>query len=431
MWLPILLALIPAATPPIVEGDADAGSLEEFLRKARSKKESRLESLRAPVAAVVAKLESMTRPRPKRTVEGLRRDLDALGTEAATLLLPHIDPGEPSSDGSRFRAEEVAEALIRMHTAAITAPLITVASGSNQRAQRLAIRVLGHAPDRARAGAFLTELFRSSRGSTRQECVLALARLGGRENAKVLEEALRDPSEEIVRAVLSALAEARGIGAIDGIRVLLRDHSAAGNVVEEILGYFRACPETASEEVVIELIQLAAAGSELSEKDRLLILEELPRFKPSVDSKLNRAIEPLVSSSDPEIQEAAQICMALLGDRKTRRDLKRKYDEWIREQDNWAAAYEKRGALLLKLEEYADSAKDYKRAIDMRESDGRPVPRNLYIEMARAHILGGKLRQSHEALQDAYLSPGQIKEVAKDPDFAELVDHSRYGKLFE
>lgn len=447
MLTSILLAAAPALAPPLPaprsatpafvaetqDGSSDGErSLEEFLREARSKKEAQLSKLRGPVAAIVVRLESLRRPRPAKELRKLRADLDALGREAAALLLPHIDPGEPSSDESRFRAEEVAEALIRMRTAVITEPLIELGTTANMRTRHLAIRVLGHAPDHRRASAFLTTLFAKSDGTVRHECVLALAHLGGPENAEVLKGALQDSNEEIVRAVLGALAVAKDAAAAEGVRALLRNHASARQCVTGILGYFRACPDTVDGDVVVELLELASANpSRLSEEDQIRVLDAIPEFDPDLGSRVTDAIAPLLASSDPDIQEAAQVCVALLGDRGARRELKKKYDEWIREQDNWAAAYEKRGALLVKLEEYADAAKDYKRAIEMREEGGRPVPRDLYIEMARAHVLGDKLRQGYEALRVAYLSPGQLDEVAADPDFAELVSHSRYGKLFE
>ena len=74
---------------------------------------------------MVARLEERGKPGPRREMERIRKEIDALGVAAALLLLPHIDPGVAPTDASRFRAEEVAAALKRMNTASITEHLST------------------------------------------------------------------------------------------------------------------------------------------------------------------------------------------------------------------------------------------------------------------------------------------------------------------
>ncbi len=406
-------------------------SLEEFLRKARAEKEQVFTALRGPVTDMVDRLEKRGKPGPRREMDRIRKELDALGVEAALLLLPYLDPGSPSTDATRFRATEIAGALQRMRTASITEPLIALARDGSKRARLAAIGVLGYAPDRSRASRFLVELFRTSDGTTRQEAVIALARLGGPENARVLQEALTDRNTAIVQTVLGALADGHVVEAAGNVRELMRNHAAAAPVVREILRYFQTCPEVLENEVVLELVRLVAAPKAIDASMQIELLDQIPPLEPDLDGKFREAIAPLVASSNTEVVEAAQICLALIGDRTVRRELKKKYDEWVKDETQWATAFEKRGALLIHLQEYADAAKDYKRAIALRENTGRSVPRDLYVEMARAQVLGGKLKPAHDALADAYLSPGQLKQVAEDPDFAELVAHGRYGKIFE
>ena len=437
----LLLALAqplpPAAMPTAMPATASPptcsapDSLEEFLRMARARKEERLAALRGPVAEMVVRLEERGRPGPLREMERIRKELDGLGTESALLLLPHIDPGLPVTGATKFRAEEVTEALIRMHTASVTEPLIEIAADAGRRARLNAIRILGHAPDRTRAGHFLVGLFRANTGQVRLECVIALSRMGGAENAEVLREALNDDNAAVVAAVLNALAGAQAVDAVDGVRALVRNPTQAASVIPDLLGYFRACPATATREAMVELLQLAAGSNSLAKDQRLEILDAVPPFEPPLDAEVRAALDPLLGNGDVDLQEGAQICLALLGDRGVRRELRKKYDDWVREELNWSASIEKRALLLLKLHEYTDAAKDFKNAIAVRQGRGQTVPSELHVSLARSYVLGGKLRQGSEALKEAYLSRGQLADLATDPDFKDLVESSRYGKIFE
>ncbi|MEW6072230.1 MAG: tetratricopeptide repeat protein [Planctomycetota bacterium] len=420
-----------AAGPPPPAPALRADSLEEFLRRAREKRAERLAALRAPVGEIVARLEERGRPGPERQMAAIRAELDALGVEAAPLLLPHLDPGPTPSPAAAFRAAEIAETLIRMRTASITASLIDFFPTASRPGQRNVVKILGQAPDRARASAFLTELFRAEGAALRQECVIALAQLGGPENALVLREALTDANPSVVEAVLAALAANTTVEALEAVRELVRDPSRASPVVLAILAYYAQCGAAVVQDAKVEVARLAAGESGIGKAERLAILAALPALAPERDRALAEALAPLLESRDDELWDAARVALALLGDRGARGELRRKYDELVRTQEAWNGAYERRAAILLRLGEYADAAKDYERAIGISMTRRQTTDQTLYVGLARAHALDGRLKPAYEALMHAYLTPKQRQELAADPDFAALAAHARYGKIFE
>ena len=430
-----LLAPCPTAQPappPCQAGEAtgSTGSLQDLLRRAREERARVFAQLGPRVADVVAKLEALGRPQPASELEKLQAELDGLGPEAAPLLLPHLEPGPASSEPARFRASQVAAALCRRPSGAITEQLVELASSAGVDGRVHAIRVLGCSPDRERAGAVLRDLFGSSSGKLRAATIEALARLGGPEHLELLSSALPHGDTDTRRSVLRALAGAKAEAAAPAVLSLVRDRPAAVQVLEDVTAYYAACPAAAGSEALEALADLATDRS-APVGVRVALLDAMSRFAKELAPGLRSELEPLLDGDVVELREATMVLFAVLGDRTARRDLIAGYDDLIEENPRYGPAYEQRGDVLVRLGEHGSAAEDYRRSIEILQRDARFVPKDVWIKLARAYAEDGKARQAYEALRDAQLAPLQLRALRGDPAFQDVVAHARYGKIFE
>jgi tetratricopeptide (TPR) repeat protein len=203
--------------------------------------------------------------------------------------------------------------------------------------------------------------------------------------------------------------------------------------VGEILAYYRALARGpgVQDEDVAALVRLAAHEAP-SKEDRLAVLDTIPRLVSGLDSRTKRHFNPLLSAAEDEIREAAEICLAILGDRNARRDVIKRYNDLVAQNDAWAGAYEQRAAVLLKLREYDDAARDFQRAIKVYTDMGRSSQLDaLYVDLARTYARDGSVKRAYDALEKGNLPLGVLRKLKDDPDFAEIAKHSRYGRIFD
>lgn len=435
-----LILLLPLApTPPAAERgaapalllqDEPRPSLEELLRRAREKREENARRLGPRVDDLVRRLDALGASGAVTEIGRVRDELVALGPEAAPLLLPHLDPGATSSEGERARARHVGAALQALGSGAVTRELIHMARTGSKEGRTNAMEVLGSSPDVELASACLADIFRNAKGPLRTGAVTALARLGGPGNEALLLEALGDDDPEVLKAVLAALTGVRSSAALAQVRDLAGAPMVAAPLVPEILAYYRSCADALEEDDLQALVRLAAHDAP-SPEDRLRVLDTLPALTDDVSSRTEKLFDPLLASKEEELQEAARICLALLGDRGQRREILKRYDDLVDQNENWSGAYSQRAAIHLRLGDPGEAAKDYRRAIQIREDQGRPLDEELYVQLARAYSLDGNAKKAHDALQTAGLSRSELRALALDPDFGTIRDHSRYGKIFD
>jgi len=422
------------ATPPLLRSAPQADqnpaseSLQEFLRRLRKRRQERDVVLRESVQIHVGELEALGSSANRRENQRLRGALLSLGPEAAPLFLPYADPGSPPTTATLYRASVITDVLTNTATRAITEPLIHMASSSSKLGRMNAIRVLGYSPDQDRAAAALGGIFQLATGKLRSAALDALVQLGGDESVAILRSALDDPDPQVVGTVLSALAGNPTPDSASPVRTLLADTKKARSIVAPIVVFFEALGDSVTQEDCQALAALATADL-VSQADRVLLLATLPSFEPSIKGPLKSSLESLLEFPSEKVSEEAQICLALLGDRSVRRSLIKRYDTLVDDNARWPNSYEQRAAMYLRIGEYADSIKDYKRSIELRTAMNRTVDSDLRIELARASVLGGRLRQAQAVLEDARLTPTRRRQLADDPDFADLVKHSKYGKV--
>ena len=426
----LLLALVPRA------GD---GSLEAYLAKMRTEREAEWGRLSGRVQEIVAKFSTA---RSAQDLKKLHSDLDALGSEAAPLLLPFLDPEAAASDakaegkdpkekkGERERAaDEVAVALSRCGSPALVEELLHLSEQGSPKGRLRALRVLGDCSEKERAAAGLRALYPRSEGALRAECVRSLARLSPTE--PLVETALADSDPAVVRAALDALAAAPHGEPLPAVLELARDPSRASPVLAELVRYFRVPGLKLDEDSVAALLRLAARG-DLPPEARQAVLDGFPHFGVALTPRLRKELEPLLESGDTALREGALVALTLLKDARAKRELLKAHDDVVEKNKGWPQGYQKRGDTELKIGEYGDAARDYRTAIDLHgESSRLPGNRDLWVNLARAFVLDGKLKPAAETLEEFDMTSELRRMLKEDPDFAPLVEHPRYKRLFD
>jgi len=418
-----LLALAALAAPAVAD---DPGSLEAFLKRVRTERETERARLRPRVEEIVKKLGQS---RSAAEVKRLNADLEALGDEAVPLLLPYLDPGANPGAELEKQSQEVAEILARSRNPALLEELVRLASEGSPRGRVHAIRLLGESPEHARAQAALRALHPSLSGHLKAASVSALARLDPQD--PLITAAFADTHPEVLAAAVRALTDEPRRAPRPEVVGLLSKPSAAADVLAELVDYFCVPGQSLDEETVSALVGFASR-QDLSPEARLKVLDGLPRFGVGLSTRLRRDVEPLLSSQDAAIKDAALVALTLMKDGRARRDLMRFYDDQVKNNDSWPLAYQRRGDIEMRIGEFRDAAKDYADAIRLHGDSARlPGNRELWINLARAQVKDNKLKSAYDTLSEFGPTSDVKRTLRADPDFQPLVEHSKYKSVLE
>lgn len=422
---PLLLLAAPALGRGVARGD-EGGSLEAFLKRVREEREAEHARLRPRVDELVTRLGQTKSPTELRKTAA---EIEGLGSEAAPLLVPYLDPGADPKAEQEKQAVEVAALLERSADPALFDALVRLTRSAGPLGRSLAVRVLGASPETERALGVLRALYPEVAGALRAECVRALARLAPDEPLVVA--ALADTYPAVIAAALEALTTEARKEPRPEVRALLDDPNRGAEVLPELVDYFCVPGRELDEEIVATLVRFACR-SDLDIESRLRVLAGLPRFGVALTSRLRREIEPLLASPDTAIRDGTLVALTLLKDGRARRDLMRFYDDQVKDNESWPLAYQRRGDIELAIGEYRDAARDYQRALDLHRDSARlPGNRELWVNLARAHVKDGKLKAAADALEEFSLSSELRRTLKADPDFQPLVEHAKYKSLFE
>jgi len=332
---------------------------------------------------------------------------------------------------ARFRAREVLDALDRVGTRAVTEELAGMLQTASLDGRINAIRLLGNSPEPVQAGRKLRALFPTATGALRLALVRALVRLGGAENLEPVLAELPDADGTYAGALLEACAASRNLDAAPAIAALVGRVEQAQAVLPDLQRYYGACPEAVDEEVLLGLLELLT-DNRVDIARRTELLTAITDWPVEWKGEPEKRLETLTSSSSAALREGALILLANLGDRSAKREVLGTYDNAIDANPRYAKAYEQRGEILMRLGEHGDAARDFKKAVELKErSTSSYVDKDLRVRLARALALDGKAKLAYEALRDANLARSWLRTLAADPDFAVLVEHSRYSKIFE
>ncbi len=404
------------------------GSLEAFLRRMRERCEAAQALLLSPVEKLVAALEVPGLAERPKDLDALRAELDALGPEAAALLLPSLDPGEPARPETLLRAGEVTAALVRARPPGLLEELLALAHAGPTLARAHAVEVLAAVPEAARALEPLTALARGSEPEVRRVALSAISQQESAGALAVLREALASEERLVVSTALQVLIQMRRADAAPAVLDLAKNPAEAAPYADEILAYFRSCEDAVDEGVLAVLLGLARSDA-VKDETRVLVLQAFPNFELARAGKLKKDLEPFFRYSNASVREAALVAASLLGDRAARRELLDPYEQVVAEDPAWPEGYERRAGVLLQLQDYPSAIRDLRRAIDLLSSRARQsVYRKLWIDLARAYLKSGKVSKAAETLEELGLSEALKSEIASDPDFAPLLENPRFRR---
>lgn len=437
MSLPLRLALLATLTASLLAPSAGASpavrrseelSLEQLLERYRAERERLFESYRGRVSALIADLESAQADGKRGKLATFRKELVELGPSATPLLVQYLDPGVKGSEAQRGRARQVSLAMTQVPTRAVTTELLELLEKGTEQGRDNALRVLGHSDDLERVGPVLRERFTSSQGPEKGKVLAAIATMGGAENEAFLGGVLADKDPEVVKLALGALTDARTQSAAPRILAFLSSPQAATPQARQLVAYYRACPETLDGDHCDALLSLVEAlGSQPNEA--VVVLELLSDAHEEWGSKFKRRLKDLSEATTPRIEEAALVALARDGDRGARKQLLEPLDDRVDENESLPSAWEARGSMRYKIGDYKNAIKDYTEALKLSESYGRPQP-DLYVGLARAHAQLGKEKDAAEWLDKAPISISELRQLAKDPVFASLLENDKYREVF-
>jgi tetratricopeptide (TPR) repeat protein len=417
-WIAGGVALGALAVAPILKRD----SIEDLIERARRERAAVQQRLQSEVAALVHELEAS--PPPKELSAKVERAV-ALGAEATPLLVRYVDPGVAPVDGERLRSQQVAVALARMDTSAITTELLSVLRSGSSEGRRNALRVLQTTRDQARVAPEVEKLFRAGEGSVKTAALKTLIAFGGDSLAALLAEILGGGDDQLVGLAIDGLADQKAAGSVEAIRKVLAQPQTAARHTDALLHYFRVLPdlvEPADVAAFVRMAQSAATPLEI----RVTIVEGLYDLGPALNAEFKRSLEPVVDSADRRLREAGLVLLAKLGDKNARRDVIKEYDDLVEKNDRWADAYVRRADMYVKILDDDEAIKDYRQALSVGRDDAGLQP-ETYVKLARCYVRRNKLKDAADVLDRAPISSARLRELADDPEFAPL-RKSKYGK---
>ncbi len=425
-----LTATPPAATAtPRATGD-DRVTLEELLESYRAQRDARLEALREEVDALLRQLELAIDAGGASEVGALRDRLVKLGPDAAPILARQIDPGANSEvEAVRRRAMEVSRVLTELDTTAITDELLRIVEQGTTLGKRNALRVLGSTAEGDRVSPILRRLFAVEGGPPRDALLGAIASIGGPQNDAFVADSLDPADKDLARIALQALTTARCTSSASQVGALLADSKAASNFAVQLVGYYRACPEAVDDEVCQAFLALLAYQNYPTDLG-VLYVGLLADFEDEWSRDVKRTIETLSLRTGP-LGTEARVALARAGDRAAKRDLLEPLDRDLDENDELARNWAARAEMHFRLQDYKQATKDYVKALaaPMQSPTDRRV--EWQESLARAYARLGKVREASQWIEKSLIPAERRKELAVDPDFKEVAEHARYGKVFD
>lgn len=425
-----LLAFALACPASAASAQEDRRSLEELLAEYAAARDARLEVLRTEVDAILRQLELEIDAGGSRQVEDLRKKLIKLGPEVAPLLVRQLDPGANSEvEAIRRRSLEVSRVLMEIDTLAITDELIALARRGTSYGQRNALRVLGKTSEPARVSPILRTLFGKENGPPRDATLSAIAAIGGPENDAFVGESLNPSDEELARVALSALAGSRTASAAPQVAHLLAEPQVATRFGDLLILYYTACPSVVDEMVCDAFLRMVIV------EDHKLVpcasyIDFVAKHSDEWSRDAKRAMETFSQRNDALAVEAL-IALSLSGDRSAKKSLMKQYDLDVEENPDFARVWAARGQVYFRLQDYKAAVKDYTKALAAKTQSPMDRRNDWHEAMARSYALMGKVREASQWLEKSSLSTDRRRELSKDPDFKEVAEHSRYGKVFD
>jgi len=439
------LLLAPATPTHAFQTDGPRRSLEEMLAAERTAAAAKLDALRPEVSSLLSSLRSLAASKSgDNRVALLRAQLIELGPTITPLLVQVINPKDDAQSLDLRLALHVATVLKALPLEAVLDELVAIAQTGSPAGRSLAVRILGASGEPARVGPLLANLYHDN-NALRLPALRSLCQLGGPDAEAVLAEVLASADSlsqetkkdrELITEAVAALADTiRKVQAVTpGQLAFLRtviESRAARDLIVPLIDFASALPQnTFSPEDTERFIKLASDRL-VSKDDRIRLLNAIPDLGLVFERGMDKQFEEVLDETNPKLVEAALVCLARFGDKGAKKDLMKPYKEQVADKRNDPVGYEARGGILTRLHEYDAAVIDYKKAIKLyADKKKSPYASNAaYTGMARALCLAGDIRAASKALDDSSLSTVQLRNLAKDPDFAALVADEKYNRV--
>jgi len=404
----------------------DRRSLQELLAEARAERERVQATLLPRVTEAVAKLDELERRARDERAARIVDELVGLGSDAAPLLVQFLDPGDGASRAQLFRAECVADVLIRLGAPSVTDVLLDRARNASLVGRLNALEVLGASPEPERVAPALEAIARAVPDEAsnpfrpvRLAALRALARVGGAAATTILAQTLRDGDLTAAEGALDALVEVRLVSAAPDVVALLPTARGAA-LASRIAAYLTAVPTAITTEADVEALIRLCAQDSVSREAKLALLDVLRRGDHKVPSGVKRELQTLRESMDQGVRVAALVYLTRQKERAAKRELFDPWDTQVRDSRGAASAYEGRANLFYLVGDHNSAVRDWRDALKAQE--GRPGPPNAtaFIGLARSLAQLGKYKEAAEYLDKAPISLTALHELAADPDFAAM-----------
>lgn len=407
-------------------------SLEEILAEERAAAQREVEVLRPRVEGLLTSLRSLGGSKSGDSrVKKILDELKTLGSPGSVLLVEALDPGPRAPKGDLFLAGHVMNVLEELPTTAITEQLLAMSLDGTDRGRAGALRVLGATGDPRRVGKHLAKIYHEDK-AMRSAALSALCLCGGPEADEVLRGVIHAKGDELGEA-LAALTEAFDRGRLPTASqlVFLRELLAADAVrshIDSVIAFCGAAPEDTFGEEDTALLVALCADRNVDRGARIRLLSALPDLGAPWDRGLGKQLERSSKSSFEDLRSATLVCLTRFGDKGARKDLLDPYKDAIRDERKEPAPLEARGAVLIQIRDFEEAITDYKKALKLYEElEKSPYASNgAHIGLARAYVLSGSVRDGAKVLEDSALSTVQLRGLAEDSDFADLVADERY-----
>ena len=407
----------------------DDPSLEELLRHARERRAAEEARLAPLVEEAASNLENAwdESSLSRSSTATAAATLLAYGSPVAPLLVKGLDPGPVEDLGVRHRARVFAQVLRELSSPAVTDSLLSLASRASVDGRINALLALETSAETERVIPRIKKLFENSNGRTRAAALKTLGHLGSPEAFETFVGALSDSDSSIVGVALQALASVPADKAVPLVLDFLGT-STAHRQLPGLLEFYKSHPEPLIEdddhlEALVEVVTRRTASSRQVEA----MLTYMTEIGVDPRSSARRKLEGLTDVVNDGVREASLILLARARDKGARKRFLTPYDRAIERQPDYHGVFTERGDAYYRLADYTEAIKDYKMAVRLRR--GRtPVP-EPFIGTARAYARMGRYKDAAEELKTAPLSITEVRSLAKDPAFAEMLE-TRYRSAF-
>ena len=225
-----------------------------------------------------------------------------------------------------------------------------------------------------------------------------------------------------------ALERAGGPEARSAMRDFIASPNHVVNHLDRVLAYYTAHPADLGDDEATRMVGAVRVRDDASAAISR-VLDFLGSAFEGAKPEWMDELEAVASTRIGDVRIDCLVCLARVGDRGARRRLVEDADERVDEHPRSSSSWAARGKLYRRLGDYSDALRDYKKAYELAQLVAQRQP--LGIELARLYALTKKPRQASEVLEELGLSDVQRRDLRADPDFANLVEHDRYGRVLD